>query len=74
MKAKTKYCLFVVGIILIIFLYFVISAKSPIELEISGTTCLTSYCLVAQKVAFKKYCQKSHRSASVRQSIPLGMG
>ena len=30
--------------------------------------------LLIPKKHVKKYCQKSHRSASVRQSIPLGMG
>ncbi|MBI2146566.1 hypothetical protein HYU22_04460 [Candidatus Woesearchaeota archaeon] len=39
-------------LLLAVFSYFVYSAKSPAEFEISGTSCITSSCLVAQKAAF----------------------
>ena len=39
-------------LLLAIFSYFVYSAKSPAEFEITGTACITSSCLVAQKAAF----------------------
>ncbi len=41
-------CLLLIGILI----YLVITAEGPVEIEISETTCLTSYCLVGQKVAF----------------------